>query len=50
MPGCRGNYVPPGLQSQPAATHTSWNYWLLGPYQQNKLNSISGPTQGCQLM
>ena len=22
MPGCRGNKVPPGFQSQPAATHT----------------------------
>ena len=22
MPGCRGNYVPLGFQSQPAATHT----------------------------
>ena len=21
MPGCRGNYVPLGFQSQPAATH-----------------------------
>ena len=38
VPGCRGNYVPPGFKANLQPLTPLWNYWPLGPYQQkNKL-------------
>ena len=43
VPGCRGNYVPLGFKPTCSHSHPLWNYWPLGPYQQNKFYSISSP-------
>ena len=47
MPGCRGNYVPLGSQSQPAATHTPVELLAARalPAKINQ-NSISGAHPG----
>ena len=52
VPGCRGNYVPPGFKANLQPLTPLWDYWPLGPYQQKNKLSINQrpPTQGCQLM
>ena len=36
VPGCRGNYVPLGFKANLQPLMPLWDYWPLGPYQQNK--------------
>ena len=40
VPGCRGNYVPPGFKANLQPLTPLWDYWPLGPYQQ-KINYVS---------
>ena len=50
VPGCRGNYVPPGFKANLQPLTPLWDYWPLGPYQQ-KINQvlISGAHPGTSI-
>ena len=53
VPGCRGNYVPPGFKANLQPLMPLWDYWLLGPYQQKiklSINQLAHPGMPINVM